>query len=259
MKKILLFIIIVCILSVLGLLMFNRNDGEVKKHEKMIKVENKETVKEKKMSLVAVGDCLIHGALYMDAKTGSDTYDFSDMVSDIEPLIKDYDLKYFNQESIIGGKNLGVSHYPRFNSPDEIGDAMLNVGFNMVSLANNHSLDMGEEGILYSTEYWKNKNIIMSGTNLNVEDRDDIKVYEQNGIKFGYIAYTTVTNGLSTPQNKEYLLNVYDKDKVKEDVNKIKDKVDVIIVSMHWGDEYTHVPVQEEKILLNIFLVWELI
>ncbi len=247
MKKILLFIIIVCILSVLGLLMFNRNDGEVKKHEKMIKVENKETVKEKKMSLVAVGDCLIHGALYMDAKTGSDTYDFSDMVSDIEPLIKDYDLKYFNQESIIGGKNLGVSHYPRFNSPDEIGDAMLNVGFNMVSLANNHSLDMGEEGILYSTEYWKNKNIIMSGTNLNVEDRDDIKVYEQNGIKFGYIAYTTVTNGLSTPQNKEYLLNVYDKDKVKEDVNKIKDKVDVIIVSMHWGDEYTHVPVQEEK------------
>ena len=244
MKKI-LFIVLVCLITLVTFYIFRSKEAKVE--DKRVKVEKKEIVSEKRMSLVAVGDCLIHGALYMDAKTGNDTYDFSSMISDIEPLIRDYDLKFFNQESIIGGKKLGVSHYPRFNSPDEIGDNMLDIGFNMVSLANNHSLDMGEEGILYSTDYWHNKNVIMSGTNLSLEDRNDIKIYEKNGIKYSFLAYTTVTNGLRAPKGKEYLLNVYDKDKVKEDIAKIKDKVDVIIVSMHWGEEYTHIPALEER------------
>ena len=71
--------------------------------------ENKEPIvekpKEKRMSLVAVGDALIHAALYLDASTGNNTYDFSYMCTDVAPLIKDYDLKYYNQETIIGGKD----------------------------------------------------------------------------------------------------------------------------------------------------------
>ena len=246
MKKIfpliLLFIILMC--AIFFIKPNEKNKHSIKNKKIDIKVEGK---KEKKMSIVAVGDCLIHGALYMDARTGSNTYDFSGMISEVEPLIKDYDLKFFNQESIIGGKDLGVSHYPRFNSPDEIGDAMVNIGFNMVSLANNHTLDMGEKGILYSNEYWNNKKIIKSGTNSSEEERNNIQVYKQNDIKYGYLAYTTVTNGLSAPEGKDYLINVYDKDQVKVDIDKIKDKVDVIIVSMHWGEEYTHTPVTEEK------------
>lgn len=244
MKKIFLLLLLFGI--VVGAILVAKpqnKEQQVRKKTKQKFVENNE----KKMSLVAVGDCLIHGALYMDAKTGTNTYDFSGMISDVEPLIKDYDLKFFNQESIIGGKDLGVSHYPRFNSPDEIGDAMVNIGFNMVSLANNHTLDMGEKGIIYSNEYWDNKKIIKSGTNSSEEERNDISIYKQNGIKYAYLAYTTVTNGLSAPKGKDYLINVYDKDKAKEDIDKIKDKVDVIIVSMHWGEEYTHTPVSEEK------------
>ena len=128
------------------------------------------------MSLVAVGDALIHAALYLDASTGNNTYDFSYMFTDIEPLIKDYDLKYYNQETIIGGKDLGVSHYPRFNSPDEIAENLVDIGFNMVSLANNHTLDKGEEGILYSVDYWENKNIVFSGQSSSCEERSNIKV-----------------------------------------------------------------------------------
>ena len=199
------------------------------------------------MSLISVGDCLIHGALYMDAKTGNNTYDFSNMLEDIKPLIEPYDLRYFNQESIIGGKELGISSYPRFNSPDEIGDNMLNIGFNMVSLANNHSFDMGDKGIIYSNNYWKEKGIISAGTNTSKEDRENIKIHEQNGIKYAFLAYTTVTNGLSASKGNEYLVNVYSDKQAKEDIEKIKDKVDVIIVAMHWGEEYVVDPVKEQK------------
>ena len=251
LKKLPIFILILIILLfVVGLLF-------ILKHTKYVtndkKVENKQEIvaetkdETKKMSLVAVGDCLIHGAVYMDAKTGTDTYDFSDMISLVKPMIENYDLKYYNQETIIGGKNLGVSHYPRFNSPDEIGDNMVDLGFNLVSLANNHALDKDEAGILYSNEYWKGKNVITAGTYSSSEMRDDIKVYEQNGIKYAFLAYTTSTNGLNVPAGKDYLINVYSDEQAKEDIDKIKDKVDVIIVSMHWGDEYVLEPTESEK------------
>ena len=211
-----------------------------------------EVPKEKRMSLVAVGDVLIHGALYYEADKMSgvqndNLYDFNYMFTEMKPLFENYDLKYCNQETIIGGKNLGVSHYPRFNSPDEIGDALMNLGFNMVSLANNHTLDKGEEGILYSVEYWKNKDVVFSGQSSSLEERDNIKVYEKNGIKYAFLAYTDMTNGLSVPEGKDYLVHVYSDEKAKSDIESIKDEVDVIIVSMHWGEEYTHTPTYVQK------------
>ena len=251
LKKLPIFILILIILLfVVGLLFILKhtkyvtNDNKVENKQEIVAETKDET---KKMSLVAVGDCLIHGAVYMDAKTGTDTYDFSDMISLVKPMIENYDLKYYNQETIIGGKNLGVSHYPRFNSPDEIGDNMVDLGFNLVSLANNHALDKDEAGILYSNEYWKGKNVITAGTYSSSEMRDDIKVYEQNGIKYAFLAYTTSTNGLNVPAGKDYLINVYSDEQAKEDIDKIKDKVDVIIVSMHWGDEYVFEPTKSEK------------
>lgn len=88
-----------------------------------------------------VGDVLIHEAVYKDALNSDGSYDFSSMFEDVKSLLEGYDLRYCNQESIIGGKSLGISGYPNFNSPDEIGDEINNLGFNLVGLANNHAYD----------------------------------------------------------------------------------------------------------------------
>ena len=245
---ILLIIIIGCIAG--GLYLIKNKDGETSKKSGKNSTKTSEKAEKdstKKMSLVAVGDCLIHGAVYMDARTGANSYDFSGMIELVGPEIKNYDLRYYNQETIIGGKKLGVSHYPRFNSPEEIGDNMVDLGFNLISLVNNHTLDKNEEGILNSNEYWKTKDVITAGTYSSQEERDDIKVYEKNGIKYAFLAYTTTTNGLPVPKGKEYLVNVYSDTQAKEDIDKIKDKVDVIIVSMHWGEEYLFEPTDSQK------------
>ena len=245
---ILLIIIIGCVLGI-TYLMNNENKGinNKKSNKKSTSEEKVKKDTTKKMSLVAVGDCLIHGAVYIDARTGADTYDFSGMIELVGKEISNYDLRYYNQETIIGGKKLGVSHYPRFNSPEEIGDNMVDLGFNLVSLVNNHSLDKNEEGILNSNEYWKTKDVITAGTYSSWNERNDIKKKKKNGIKYAFLAYTTTTNGLSVPKGKEYLVNVYSDDKAKEDIDKIKDKVDVIIVSMHWGEEYVFEPTENQK------------
>ena len=213
-----------------------------------IKEEVVEEPKEKRMSLVAVGDALIHGAVFQDAYIGNGNYDFSGMFTSIAPLIQDYDLKYYNQETIIGGKDLGISHYPMFNSPDEIGLNLIDIGFNMVSLATNHAMDKGEAGVLYSVNFWRNQDVVVSGQNSSFEDREqNIQVYEKNGIKYAFLSYTEHTNGIDLPYGKEYLVNVYSDEQAKEDIEKIRDKVDVIIVAMHWGEEYTHVPTYSQK------------
>lgn len=223
-----------------------------KNNEKQIEepIMEPETPKEEvyNLSLVMVGDCLIHGAVYSDALVGYNTYDFTKMIDRIKPIIKQYDLAFYNQETIIGGKSIGLSTYPQFNSPEEVGDAFIDAGFNLVSLANNHTLDRGETAILNSVNYWKNKeDVMVAGSYDSEEERQKIDIREKNGITYTLLAYTTATNGLQTPEGKEYLVNRYDASKVKQDIERVRDKVDVLMVSMHWGSEYTHEPTIEEK------------
>lgn len=203
------------------------------------------------LNMITAGDALIHGAVYKSAAKNDGTYDFCKFLTQIEPIVKNYDLAFYNQESIIGGKNLGLSSYPRFNSPDEIGDCMVSLGFNVVSLANNHTLDKNETGVLYSVNYWKNKDVLHAGQYSSFEDRDEIRIKEKNGIKYTMLSYTTVTNGLLPPKGKEYLTNIYSNEKATQDIESLKDKVDLIIVAMHWGVEYTNVPSQDQKNIAN--------
>lgn len=166
------------------------------------------------------------------------------MFTYLADIAKDYDLKYYNQETIIGGKNLGLSGYPQFNFPEEIGDAMINAGFNLVSLATNHAMDKGENAIRHSNDYWKSKeNVVKAGTYSSWDERNNIPTYEINGITYAFLNYTYGTNGIPLPSGKEYLVNVWSsfdgyKEQVKKDIDQVRDKVDVVMVAMHWGTEY---------------------
>ena len=120
---------------------FTNDNGNPKTEKKEKKKDNKPKEENYKVSLFAVGDALIHNGVYMDAdlhKKGADgyeAYDFHKMFTYIKDIIKDYDLKFYNQETIIGGKSLGLSNYPCFNSPDEIGLDLVDIGFNLVNLS----------------------------------------------------------------------------------------------------------------------------
>lgn len=221
---------------------FKKTDNSEKKEV----IKKKEVVKEPKdytARLFMVGDALIHSAVYQDAKQADGSYDFKPMLELIKPISSKYDLVYYNQETILGGTELGLSNYPRFNSPYEVGDAFIDAGFNMVSLATNHTMDKGETGVINSVNYWKTKKdfAVYSGQWISNEERDaeTAQIYEKNGITYAFLSYTTWTNGLETPSGKEYLNNVYSPEKAAADISKVKDKADVIIVAMHWGIEYS--------------------
>lgn len=242
-KVIVLILTIVLIITIglIWILIINNTSSKNKaKDTNKKKVIKREKKKEYKASLIMVGDALIHSNIYLDAKNEDGSYDFKPMLEYTKPIIEQYDLKYYNQETILGGKDLGLSSYPRFNSPTEVGDAFIDSGFNLVSLATNHTMDKGEEGVLRSLNYWNSKeNIVKAGQYSSFDDRGQERIYDINGIKYAFFSYTTWTNGLETPTGKEYLNNVYSNEKAQEDIEKVKGKVDVILVAMHWGTEYS--------------------
>ena len=213
--------------------------SDYQKEENSVKVEETKEIVEK-ASLFMVGDSLIHSAVYADADLGNGKYDFSPMISEFSNIVSNYDLAFYNQETILGGTSLGLSSYPTFNSPYEVGDAFTNIGFNLVSLANNHTLDRGKQAIINSKNYWNQKEkVYTTGSYSSLEERNQIKVKEVNGIRYAFFAYTESTNGIPIPNGEDYLVNIYSNEKAYQDIISVRDQVDIIIVSMHWGEEYS--------------------
>ena len=226
--------------------------------------KNKEKIvdEESSLSLVMVGDNLIHDKIYKDAYDGKE-YNFKKMYSLIKERVSKYDLAYYNQETILGGSEIGLSSYPAFNSPYEVGDAMIDAGFNLVSLATNHTLDRGETAILNSRRYWDSKeNVMAVGSYSSFEDRNKIDIRKKNGISYTLLNYTYGTNGISVPKGKEYLVNIWPvsgsnpssdskyqsyKEEIKKDIERVRDQVDVLMVAMHWGIEYEYEPNSYQK------------
>lgn len=253
LKKITKLLIIVLILFLIVIKILPK---KIKEEKIEITKEEKTEVKEPSITLAMVGDALINDNIYNEAQKNN--YDFKPYLKLIKARIKDYDLKYYNGETILGGKDLGLSSYPAFNSPWEFGDAMIDAGFNIVSLATNHTMDRGEIAILKSREYWNNQKEIYSiGSYTSYEEKKEIesKIHEKNGIKYAILNYTYGTNGIKVSDNKSYLVNVWDvsnnyenyKETVKKDIANLRDKVDVLMVAMHWGVEYTHIPTNIQK------------
>lgn len=240
MKKFMVIIVVILISWPLATILYN-----IFNSPKLKVIEEEPIIPQKvvtKLQMVMVGDALIHGAVYDDAYQNG-VYDFKPMIDLIKPLVEPFDLAFYNQEAILGGKEIGVSSYPRFNSPYEVGEAMIDAGFNIVSLANNHTLDRGELAINNSLTYWKSKpEVLTAGSYASLEERNSVQIKTKNGISYALLSYTVGTNGLNPPEGKDYLVNRYDELKIKEDVERLRSSVDVLTVSMHWGSEYTHLP-----------------
>ncbi len=197
------------------------------------------------LKFLATGDGLIHSVIFRYYKT-DDGYDFTNAIKDVADITKNYDIVYYNQETPVGDSSITYSGYPLFYTPSSYVDAMINIGFNTISLASNHSLDKGEKGILNTLNYFKTTNTLYNGMNASEEERNNYIIKEKNNITYTMLSYTTLTNGLSTPSGKSYLLNTYNKEKVKQDIEAVRDQVDVLIVAMHWGIEYQNKPNAEQ-------------
>lgn len=207
------------------------------------------------VNIMAVGDILIHETARDSGIMADGTYNYDHFFRMITDELAWGDLNIVNEEVILGGRDLGLTCYPCFNGAFELGDSLVNVGFNVILHATNHTMDKGETGVNNCMEFWKKyPDTAVLGINETEEAAEEIYVYEQNGIKIAILNYTYGTNGIPLPSDRPYLVNLLDEEKVVRDLAKANELADFVIVCPHWGTEYVHKPVDSQKYWAEIFI-----
>lgn len=197
---------------------------------------------EARIRFVAVGDNIAHDDVVdtarADAERGEE-YDFSKIYAGVEHTIKAADIAFINQEAPVGGKELGISGYPDFNAPDEMVEELIEVGFDVFNIANNHMLDKGEKGYVNTIEYFASLPVTMIG-GYTKNDYDNIRIINNQGVRIAFLSYTTLVNYAhmgDVSQSSDYIIPYADTDDITRQVGIAKQNADVVIVSFHWGTE----------------------
>lgn len=203
----------------------------------------------KLVKLLAVGDDLIHSGLYKSGYQADGTYNFDHLYANVKADIEAADLAIVNQETIFTYNRSDYSGYPCFAGPVEIGDALVDAGFDVVTHATNHVYDRGVQGIEDTLDFWKTNHpdITVLGIHEDQADADTIKTVECNGVTFAMLNYTYGMNGFVLPEDQPYLVDLLDKEKVAADIAKAKEISDCVVFFLHCGVEYTYDPSAETK------------
>ncbi|MEI4771246.1 CapA family protein [Psychrobacillus sp. FJAT-51614] len=200
---------------------------------------------EKRVEIGMIGDILLHLPLY----------NYASFLPSFEPIreeLESIDFLLANQESITAGVEFGLSGYPNFSSPPHIINDLKTVGVDLVSMANNHTLDQKEAGVLAAIDQMKKYKMPYVGAFESIEDLQTDRIFQVDDINLGCLNYTYGTNGHVTPVGKDYLVNRIDKEQITKDIQLLRKKVDILIVSIHWGDEYQLEPNDKQKELAQV-------
>lgn len=217
------------------------------------------------INIVAVGDNLVQTPVYETALEQSEdgtTYDFSYCYENIAPLI-DGDINIINQETLICGEGFEVTgtNY-NFNSPEELGDALIDLGFDVITICNNHVLDKGETGLNSCLSYWDERmetysDVLVTGIYRDYADLQNIRTKEVNGKTIAFLSYTENTNGYSLSDSSDLeIIYTSEEDVIQSQIEAANEIADAVIVTCHWGNEDTYTVTDGQKELAQEIIEW---
>mgnify|MGYP003375417529 FL=1 len=202
----------------------------------------------KTATMAVVGDIMVHDYQYNEAyDPNTDTYDFMHNFQEIKPFLSGYDVVIGNLELTFGGTDKPYSSFPCFNTPDSFLDAVKDAGFDLLTTANNHSMDTGQAGLIRTLDKLDEYGIAHVGTYCSQQERDTIYTKEINGITFAFVSATYGTNGIPVPE--KYLVNLIDETQMVSDIQKAQEMADIVVVLPHMGNEYETAP-------RDVFIQW---
>lgn len=257
-----LFVLLILLIGGAVFLYFNRNSENPKTSENGDSeqvssgdiVEPEPIPEDTNITMSVIGDVMCHDSQYKDAYVSStDSYDFSYVFTDIQKYIQVADIAVGNLETTFAGKDRGYSNYPTFNTPEQLAYNLKSLGIDVLSTANNHSLDKGYKGVVSTLDFLDDAGIAHTGTYRTAEEQSQITIQNVNGITMAFLSFTYGTNGIAIPSGKEYCVNLIDEELIISQINLAKaQNPDMICVFMHWGVEYQTKQNKEQEKLADL-------
>ena len=199
------------------------------------------------ITVLMVGDILVHPSVWESGERSDGTRNYDHLFEHVADDIAAADIAMLDQETLLGGDELGLSGYPVFNGPQEIGDAEVAAGFDVALHANNHALDKGMAGIEAELAFWREEHpeMVVTGMADSQEAADVVPVLERAGHKIAILNYTTNTNGIPLPE--PWAVRMMDEEQLAADVAAAREAgAEAIIACPHWGTEYASGPDEEQ-------------
>jgi hypothetical protein len=228
----------------------------------------------KEIKLAAVGDILMKNRLIASVHCPKDSvYDFEGMFTEVAPYLQQADVTIGNLETTFSGLeipgkfNIEIPEtsftnpqknpktgLPIFNCPDSFCTTLKNLGFQVLTTANNHCMDYGTAGLHRTLNLLDEYGIAHTGTFRSKEETQDYLIHEAKGIKIGILAYTQGLNRNSPPADQEWAINRVNIEKIYHDIHQIKKKADIVIINLHFGKEYHLYPSKKQRLLVHSLL-----
>lgn len=212
------------------------------------------TKEDAEITFAAFGDILAHEPIYRYGLQNDSSFGF--LFENVRDIIAAHDVAVINQETPLTDKPSLYSDYPRFGTPVNVGQAIVDAGFHVVTCATNHALDRGADGVDFTKEFFDKNHIKCLG--IQGMDEAEDKPYEllrRNGVSFALFNDTYGTNGIRVPDGNPSMVHLFpDEAKFRNDIAKARSEADFVIVFAHWGTEYASEPDEFQWRWTQVFL-----
>jgi hypothetical protein len=211
-----------------------------------------------RFSVVATGDVLIHPPLIDQARRDGSARspDFEPMLAAIKPVISAADLAICHIEAPFAPARGPFEGFPTFSMPPQVVSALAAIGYDECSTASNHSMDQGSRGLTRTLAALDADHIGHAGTAATPAAASRPQILDVHGIHVGHLSYTYGLNGGTPPPDGTWMVNVIDDLRaILSAAHELRRRgADVVILSLHWGVEYHHIPTSKQRAIANQLL-----
>jgi poly-gamma-glutamate synthesis protein (capsule biosynthesis protein) len=216
----------------------------------------------REFTVVGTGDVLLHERLWSQAQRDADpdgTWNFAPQLRHVEPVVSGAGLAICHLEVPIAPEDGPFQGYPTFSGPPQIVPALAETGYDACTTASNHTFDQGAAGVDRTLDALDDAGLAHAGSARTEEEAGEqtiIAVQTDEGpVDVGLISYTYGFNGIPYPNGEEWRSNLIDEDEILADAEAARDDgAEVVIVAMHWGDEYVHEPNPQQLDLAPVLI-----
>jgi hypothetical protein len=203
-------------------------------------------------TFVATGDVLLHNLLWFQARrdaaaAGRTGYDFRPILAGLRPLVGAADLALCHLETPLAAPSGPFRNFPSFNVPPQIAPALADTGYDACTTASNHTLDQGSAGIKRTLDTLDKAGLAHTGSARTAAEARRPLLLDARGARVAVLSYTYGFNGYPLPPGRPWAANRIDEKRVLADASRARRSgADVVVVALHWGQEYVHRPTTQQ-------------